>query len=112
MKQVDVIVIGAGAAGLMCALTAGQSQGSDVIQLFAQLAFVNQLCQTDGLCPVDQGKRDMRVWVITEHRLTHQQLVKVSVNQRPDDRVDLPFVVPDPRGDIGHIQFPLSALTC
>ena len=40
--------------------------------------------------------------VVAEHRLAHQQLVEIRVDERADDRVDLPFVVPDAGGDIDH----------
>ena len=42
----------------------------------------------------------MHVAVTAKHRLRHQDLVEIRVDQRPDDRVNLPFVVIDALGDI------------
>ncbi len=56
----------------------------------------------DGCASVDQGKRDLRVAFVAKHRLTHQQFVKIRVDEGPNNRVDLPAVVPDAGRDIGH----------
>ena len=47
-------------------------------------------------------KVTLRVAVAAEDRLRHQQLVEVRVEHRADDRVDLPGVVVDAGGDVGH----------
>ena len=43
--------------------------------------------------------------LFAEHRLAHQELVEIRIDERPHDRVDLPFVVPDAGGDIDHGRF-------
>jgi hypothetical protein len=82
-----------------------------MIQLFTQFALVDQLCQTDGFAAVDQAEGDVCIRFIAKNRLTHQKLVEICINQGPDDRVDLPFVVPDARCDVDHVDAPLSALS-
>jgi hypothetical protein len=51
---------------------------------------------------VDQAERDLRVRFVAENRLAHQQLVKVRINQGPDNWVDLPLVIINAGGDIDH----------
>ena len=87
---------------------ARQAQRADMIQLFAQLSFVDQVRKADGCRPVDQREGNVGVGLVAENRLTHQQLVKVRIDQRPNDRVDLPFVVVHPCGNIDHLSPPAS----
>ena len=47
-------------------------------------------------------KVTLRVAMAAEDRLRHQQLVEVRIQHRADDRVDLPGVVVDAGGDVGH----------
>jgi hypothetical protein len=47
-------------------------------------------------------KVTVRVRIVAKHRLAHQQLVEIGVDQRPHDRVDLPLVVVDTGGDVDH----------
>ena len=42
------------------------------------------------------------VGLVAENRLAHQQLVEIGVDQRADDRVDLPVVIVDAGGDVDH----------
>ena len=91
-----------GVAAQPGAFAPGQRQAADVIQLFAQLAFVDQVGQADVGRTVDQAEPDHRVGPVAKDRLAHQQLVEIRVDQRPHDGVDLPFVVIDAGGDIGH----------
>ena len=86
------------------AFPARQRQRADMVQLLAQFTFVDNLGQPDRIRPVDQAERDNSVGLVAENRLAHQKFVKIRVNQRPDDRVDLPFVVPHPRCDIDHFH--------
>ena len=83
-------------------LAARQGQGPDVIKLLPQLALVHQIGKADGFGAVDQRKFDLHVTLVAEYRLAHQQFVEVGIDQGPDDRVDLPFVVPDTGGDVDH----------
>ena len=43
---------------------------------------------------------------VAEHRLAPQQRGEIGVDQRPDERVDLPAVVVDAGGDIDHLRAP------
>ena len=66
--------------------------------------------QRHVLRAVDQAELDGDVAVAAEHRLQHQELVEVGVEQRADDRVDPPVVVVDAGGDVGHGAQPISLL--
>nr|ABC25304.1 hypothetical protein [uncultured marine bacterium Ant24C4] len=46
--------------------------------------------------------------MVPENGLAHQEFVEISVDERPHDGVDLPFVVPDAGGDIDHVLVPFS----
>ena len=91
-----------GVAAQPSGFTACQPEGPDVVKLLAQFAFVDDVGKPDGFGPVDQGKGDLGVRVVPKHRLAHQQLVEIRIDERPHDRVDLPFVVPDSCCDIDH----------
>ena len=86
------------------AFAAAKAQGADVVKLFAQLALIDEVRERYACGAVDEGEGDGRVRLVAEHRLTHQELVEIRVDQRPDDRVDLPFVIVDAGGDIHHVQ--------
>ena len=73
-----------------------------MIQLFAQLALINQIGQTDGFGAIQQAERHLHIGPVVKHRLAHQQLVEIRVDQGPDDRVDLPFVVMHTGRDVDH----------
>ena len=73
-----------------------------MIQLFAQLSLINNIGNPQRLGAVDQAERDIRIWLVAKHRLAHQQLVKIRVDQRPHNRIDLPFVVINTGSDIDH----------
>ena len=79
-----------------------QRQGAEVVQLLAQLALVDQLGQAHLGRPVDERKGHARIGELAPHRLAHQQLVEVRVDERPYYGVDLPTVGPDAGGDVGH----------
>ena len=91
-----------GVAAQPGALAAGQRQRADVIKLLAQLSLVNELCEADAVVAVDQAEGDRRVRRAAQDRLAHQQLVEVGIDERADDRVDLPLVDPNPGGDVDH----------
>src|SRR6056297_1532264 len=88
-----------------CRFAAAERERSDVIELFAKLALVDEPGQRHRRGSVDEREGDARVWPVAEHRLAHQELVEIGIDERPNDRVDLPFVVPDTGGDIDHARF-------
>ena len=71
-----------------------------MIQLLSQLAFINKIGQRNGFGAVDEAEANRGVRLVAEYRLTHEQLVEIGVDQGTNDRVDLPFVVIDPCGDV------------
>ena len=73
-----------------------------MVQLLTQFAFVHQLGQPHFAAAVDQAEGHLCIWLISENRLTHQQLVKVSVDQGPHDWINSPIVVVHPCGDVDH----------
>ena len=80
---------------------ARQTQLADMVQLFAQFAFVRSAWPSGtSVAAVNQAEGNARVAVIGEHRLAHQQFVEIGVNQRADNRVQLPAVVIDAGRDI------------
>lgn len=86
----------------------GQRQGPHVVELFAQFAFVDHVGKADVFGAVDQAKGHAGVAFVAEHRLTHQQFVKVRIDERPHDGVDLPFVVIDASCEIDHDTGPFG----
>ena len=88
------------------AFPSAESEGPDVVQLFPDLALVDDFGKTDGFRAVDEAEGHARVGVISEHRLAHEQLVEVRVDQGTDNRVDLPLVVPDAGRDADHGRSP------
>ena len=91
-----------GVAAHPSGFTARQREGADVVKLFAQFTFVDLIGQADRFGPVDQRKRDLGVGFVAKHRLAHQQFIEIRVDEGADDRVDLPFVVPDAGCDVDH----------
>ena len=83
-------------------LAAAQAQRADVVELLLERADVDQPAELDVRGAVDDAERDPRVLVAAIDRLRHQQLVEIRVQHRADDRVDLPGVVVDAGGDVGH----------
>src|SRR6185295_15814580 len=82
-----------------------ERQGADVIELLLELSDVDQLRELDGSGAVENPERDLRVAVAAEDRLAHQQLVEIRIEHRAHDRIDLPVVVLDAGGDIGHGRY-------
>ena len=74
-----------------------------MIELFAQLSFINQLGQFDMLGAVDEAEGDVRVGLVAKDRLAHQQLIEIRVDQGADDRIDLPLAIISAGGDINHV---------
>jgi hypothetical protein len=99
-----------GVAAQVCAFAAGEGEGADMVELFAQLALVDELGERDILSAVDQREAHLGVGLVAKDRLAHQQFVKVIVDQRADDRVDLPFVIPDACGDVHGRRPPCKML--
>ena len=85
-----------------CALTTLQRKRADVVELFAQFTLVDQFGKGHVFGAVDEREADLRIRFVAENRLAHQQLIEIRVDEGPDDRVDLPFVVPDAGGDVDH----------
>ena len=83
-------------------LAAGKRERADVIELLLQLAHVDEPGKLHRHGAVDDAEGDTRVPVPPEDRLRHQQLVEIGVDHRAHDRVDLPGVVVDAGGDVGH----------
>ena len=79
---------------------------SDSVRMWSSCSFSSpmsiELGELDGGGAVDDAEGDPRVAVAAEDRLRHQQLVEVRVEHRADDRVDLPGVIVDAGGDVGH----------
>jgi hypothetical protein len=73
-----------------------------MIELLAQLAFVDEVRKGHVQRSVDQTEGDRCRGPVLENGLTHQEFVEVRVNQGPDNRINLPFVVPDPSCDVDH----------
>ncbi len=99
-----------GVAAQPGAFATAERQRADMVELLAQFAFVDQLGQADPGRAVDQAEGHLRVGAVPQHRLGHQELVEIGVDQRPDDRVDLPAVIPDPCSDVGHAASLFRAL--
>ena len=83
-------------------LAAPQPQAPDVVELRPEVVLVDEVRQRHVARAVDQAELDLDVGVAAEHRLQHQELVEVGVEQRAHDRVDAPAVVVHPGRDVGH----------
>ena len=79
-----------------------------MIELFAQFAFVDEVGKPDMFGAVDQAECDMCVGFVTKHGLAHEEFVEISVDQGPDDWINLPLMVPDTSGNIDHGSFLIS----
>ena len=95
-----------GVAAQPCAFAPRQATRAGMVKLFAQLALVDQARQRDAFRPVDKREDDIGVGAVAMHRLAHQKLVEIGVDQRADDGVDLEVVVIDAGGDVGHVRPP------
>ncbi len=51
---------------------------------------------------IDQAERHLRVRIVVQDTLGHQELVEIRVDHRAHDRVDLERVVVDTGGNVGH----------
>ena len=83
-------------------LPSAERQRADVVELLFELADVDELRKLDRRCAVEDAEGDLGVAVPAENRLAHQQLVEVGVQHRAHDGIDLPVVVVDAGGDVGH----------
>ena len=91
------------------AFAPAQAKWADVIQLLPQFPFVDQFRQRNVIRAVYQGKRHRSLGLVSKHWLTHQQFVEVRIDQRPDNRVNLPFVIVYTGRNVDHgelLQFP------
>ena len=73
-----------------------------MIELLFELTDVDELRKLDRRCAVEDAKCDLGVAVAAENRLAHQQLVEIGVEHRAHDGIDLPVVIVDAGGDVGH----------
>ena len=81
-----------------------------MIEVLTKFAFIHKIGKTHGFGTVDQAEGDLGVRAIAKHGLAHQEFIEIRINQRPDNRIDLPFVVPDSGGDV-HVASPSSAVS-
>ena len=72
-----------------------------MVELGAQLAFVDLVGDAHPRRAVDQRERHLDVAVEAPDHLQHHQLVEIGVEQAADDRVELPGVIVDPLGYVG-----------
>ena len=83
-------------------LTTAQRQRPNVVELFTQSPLVDEVGKRHGGGAVDDPEGHPRLAVATVDHLRHEQLVEIGIEHRADDRVDLPGVIVDPGGDVGH----------
>ena len=69
------------------------SQLSRMFQLFAQLAHIHHLAKTHIVRPVQQRECCPSLPEMLPDKLQHQQLVKIRIQQRSRNRIELPVVV-------------------
>jgi hypothetical protein len=77
-----------------------------VVELLSQFTLIDQVGEADVFRAIDQRESDDCIGLVAIHRLTHQKLVKVGVDQRSDNRINLPLMVPNACGDIDHEALP------
>ena len=82
-----------------------ERQRADVVELLLQLADVDQLREFDRSGAVEDAEGDLGIAVAAKDRLRHQQLVEVGVEHRAHDGIDLPVVIVDAGGDVGHGRY-------
>ena len=82
-------------------LLLGETDRARVVELVAQLLFLDLLGDADAACPIDHRECHLGLRMQPPDHLQHQQLVEVGVEQAADDRIELPGVVVDPLGDVG-----------
>ena len=73
-----------------------------MVQLLAKFAFVDQFRQPNGIGTIDETEGHSRFGTVSKDRLTHEKLVKIGVDQRPHNGIDLPLVVPDACRNVDH----------
>ena len=71
-----------------------------MVQLLPELRLVDEFGELDLAGPVDQLEDDFHLRRVPEYELAHQELVEIRIDQRTDDRVDLPVVIMDSRSDV------------
>jgi hypothetical protein len=77
-----------------------------MIELIAQLAFIDLFSEPHAAGAVDQRKGHLNIAVQAPDHLQHQQLVKIRVEQAADDRVELESMVVNPLGDVSFWHVP------
>ena len=90
-----------GVAGEPDQLLLGEADGARVVELLAQLLLVDLLGELDALRAVDQREGRLHLRVDPADHLQHQKLVEIRIQDRANDRIELPGVVVDPLGDVG-----------
>src|SRR5262249_58847322 len=73
-----------------------------MVQLLLKLTGVDEPGKLDGSGAIDNAEGDLDMAVAAEDRLRHQQLVEIGVEHRAHDRVDLPVMIVDAGGNVGH----------
>src|SRR6516225_3140808 len=73
-----------------------------MVQLLLELTRVDEPGKLDGLGAVENAEGDLDMAVAAEDRLRHQQLVEIGVEHRAHDGVDLPVMIVDAGGNVGH----------
>src|SRR6516164_7788838 len=73
-----------------------------MVELFLERADVDQARELHRRRAVEDAERNPDLAMAPVDGLRHQQLVKIGVEHRAYDRVDLPFVIVDAGGDVGH----------
>src|SRR5215467_14877938 len=73
-----------------------------MVQLLLELTCVDEPGKLDASGAIENAEGDLHMAVAAEDRLRHQQLVEVGIEHRAHDGVDLPVVIVDAGGDVGH----------
>src|SRR5215470_4039251 len=73
-----------------------------MVQLLLELTRVDEAGELDGSGAIENAEGDLDMAVAAEDRLRHQQLVEIGVEHRAHDGIDLPVMIVDAGGDVGH----------
>src|SRR5215467_15006805 len=73
-----------------------------MVQLLLELTCVDQPGKLDGSRAIENAEGDLHMAVTAEDRLRHQQFVEIGVEHRAHDGVDLPVMIVDAGGNVGH----------
>ncbi len=79
----------------------GKTQRACMIELRAQLAFIDLIGKTHRGCAVDERKGRIHLGVKPPDHLQHQKFVEIRVQKAANNRIKLPCVIKDAPCDIG-----------